>query len=86
VSAHIKETLKSDGKSQEGDKHFDKLIKPLTVKDFRNAFYKIYNVGGSETGLRRFINPEFRRPLIARLSHAAGQASREALPKLAKDL
>lgn len=60
----------------------DSKAQSLRVSDFRNAFYNIHNVGGKEVGVRRLINPEFRRPLLQKLSHAAGVMSRQALKDL----
>lgn len=63
------------------DKAFDEKNKPnITMHDVRNAFYNINRVGsGYDRGVRRFLNPEFRRPFVGRLSSAAGKVTRKAI-------
>jgi hypothetical protein len=55
---------------------------PLTTAELRSAFYNIRNVGGKEVGVRRLLNPEFRRPFIQQLSHAAGNEARKSIRDL----
>lgn len=69
------------GGNSESD--LDKKYAPhMTVKELRSAFYNLRNVGGKEVGVRRFINPEFRRPFVQKLSHAAGVQARQAMKDL----
>jgi len=89
ANKHIRETHNPihhegpKGRASNGVGHEVPDLKQITVKEARNLFYNLHRVGsGYEQKERRFINPEFRRPFIAKLSKDAGIEAMRAMEQL----